>query len=304
MSEALQISHQELDDLFEKYRRSPDSYVFVPLADAIRKIGRVSEALEICEMGLTHHPDYASGHVVRGKCLYDLERDGDATEAFTDVLRTDPHNLVALKYLGTIDAREGRFESARGRFTHILRLDPDNREIKRILSENAEKIDTEGMSRPNEVDEPGLHGAAAVTGSGPETSEELATITLADIFLSQGYQEKALRIYEEVLGRQPDNEVVKRRLAFLRTGASAGSARGADDRVDAERTAEMDAGFEEIDAEPSTTDPSRRTRKTEKSRKARMAPPEPEVPEQAPTRKPIDEKEDIEHFKSWLGRFR
>jgi hypothetical protein len=56
MHETIPISHSDLDDLFEKYRRSPESYVFVPLADAVRKMGRQSEALEICENGLAQHP--------------------------------------------------------------------------------------------------------------------------------------------------------------------------------------------------------------------------------------------------------
>ena len=35
------------------------------------------------------------------------------------------------------------------------------------------------------------------------TTDELATMTLADIYAEQGYTDKALRIYHEVLKRQP-----------------------------------------------------------------------------------------------------
>ena len=101
MRETFDITNQDLDDLFEKYRRAPDSYVFVILADACRKIQRTEEALEICEAGVERHPGYASGYVVKGKCLYDLGRFDAARDAFKKVLEFDEHNLVALKFLGT-----------------------------------------------------------------------------------------------------------------------------------------------------------------------------------------------------------
>lgn len=305
MNEILQISDSDLDDLFEKYRRSPDSYVFVPLADAVRKMGRQSEALEICEKGLAQHPGYASGHVVKGKCLYDLGRDREAIEAFDAVLRMDENNLVALKYLGMIEARAGRFDTARSLFNHILRLDPENREIKRVLSEVIEKA--EGSSPRSAQEDTGARPTEGEpAGSEPETSEELATITLADIFLSQGYEEKALRIYQELLARQPDNDVVKQKLAALKAGASADLAETESGDSGLEHAAaETDTGFEEIAAERATTSAASRVSKDATTAKgAQTAAGESDAPTPAPMRRPIDEEKDIEHFKRWLGRFR
>ena len=135
MKEIIDITEQELDELFEKYRQFPDSHVFVPLADACRKMNRVEEALEICDRGVSRHPDYASGYVVRGKCLYKLERHDEALEVFGKVLSLDANNLVAHKYLGIMEAAAGRIALARKHLKHILRLDPQNREIKTALSD-------------------------------------------------------------------------------------------------------------------------------------------------------------------------
>jgi tetratricopeptide (TPR) repeat protein len=52
------------------------------------------------------------------------------------------------------------------------------------------------------------------------TSEYIATVTLADIFASQGYAAKALKIYQDVLRRQPDNDEVRRKMAALESGGS------------------------------------------------------------------------------------
>jgi tetratricopeptide (TPR) repeat protein len=50
------------------------------------------------------------------------------------------------------------------------------------------------------------------------TTEYIATVTLADIFASQGYGEKALKIYHDVLRRQPNNDDVRRKIAAIEKG--------------------------------------------------------------------------------------
>ncbi|HXV14014.1 MAG TPA: tetratricopeptide repeat protein [Candidatus Krumholzibacteria bacterium] len=50
------------------------------------------------------------------------------------------------------------------------------------------------------------------------TTEYIATVTLADIFASQGYSEKALKIYHDVLRRQPNNDDVRRKIAAVEKG--------------------------------------------------------------------------------------
>jgi tetratricopeptide (TPR) repeat protein len=238
---------QGLDDLFEKYRQAPDSYVFVPLADACRKMGRLDEALEICEKGVARHPNYASGHVVRGKCLYDQGDFDTACETFERVLDLDDNNLVALKFLGMIAADDGHLDTAQKYFQKILAVDPDNKDITRILrdvEEREQMVETSDVlvaSTPDAIeeqlpdetvvdsvavetrtnddpdsavaDEPGpvLEGSSEAV----ETSEELASITLADIFASQGYASKAERIYREVLKKQPANDAVRKKLEDL-----------------------------------------------------------------------------------------
>ena len=72
MNDRFRTENPELDALFERYRAAPESHVFAPLADACRKAGMVEEALDIYEKGVRSNPDYTSGHVVRGKCHFDL----------------------------------------------------------------------------------------------------------------------------------------------------------------------------------------------------------------------------------------
>ncbi|MBI4720992.1 MAG: tetratricopeptide repeat protein [Chitinivibrionia bacterium] len=235
MTEHDSYSNPELEKLFKKYEEAPKSHIFAPLADACRKAGRLEEAVAVCQRGLELHPEYASGYVVLGKCLYDqrlMERAGDS---FRRVLQMDAENLVALKYLGMILAEQGAMDEARKHFNRILALDPDNKEIAEKLGdlENPEEI----LDLAPLEDEDFEGGDIVLGNESPESADELATVTLADIFAAQGYKDKAGKIYREVLDRDPDNETVMRKLQALNEVNSAAQPGAEDaDRPDAFET--------------------------------------------------------------------
>jgi len=329
----------DLDELFERYRQAPDSYVFVPLADACRKMGRIEEALEICEHGVRRHPSYPSGHVVKGKCLYDGCDRAAARATFERVLVLDEDNLVALKYLGMIEADEGDLDTAQRHLQKILSLDPENKEIKTILHlvEEQEQIERAGEAPssgddmdaieeilgdaaptpsedaacqyepepeiPVESNSPPSAGDAKPAGSDIETSDELASVTLADIFASQGYTAKAEKIYREVLRKQPDNEVVRTRLRDLL---------GEEVVLDVETEAavredavppveDLSKAEDEVnDESPLFTEAAGSGVRPEASPVA--AEPVEEHPVLAAARPAIDEKDNLGHFKRWLTK--
>jgi len=227
----------DLEALFRKYESAPDSYVFAPLADAYRKSGMLEEAVEICRKGLRKHPEYPSGHVVQGKCHFDVGALDEAEESFKRVLELDENNLVALKFLGMIQAGRGLLDSAGEYFKHILVLDPENREIKGMLEdiESVEvvsgpqkkagrgqadaaddaKTEDAGGDRGRGMGDDDFEGDPITLGEVDSASDDLATMTLADIYAAQGFPDKAARIYREVLKRQPDNTDVRKKLAHL-----------------------------------------------------------------------------------------
>jgi tetratricopeptide (TPR) repeat protein len=247
MTERYITDNPELDALFERYRQAPRSHVFAPLADACRKAGLIDEAVDIADRGVQENPGYTSGHVVRGKCYYDRGDRKTAVACFERVLDLDPNNLVALKFLGLIQAEEGDAAGARERFKHILALDPDDREIRRELdildvpakpvpdaheetAETVERVETVEAVGPMETlaeteaqetrevkaADDGFEGAPISLGTDDDpTTDELATMTLADIYAEQGYADKALRIYREVLKRQPGNSGIREKIRAL-----------------------------------------------------------------------------------------
>lgn len=287
----------ELEALYRKYENAPDSHVFAPLADAYRKAGMLEEARTICDKGVEKHPQYASGYVVQGKCYYDLEQREKSERAFRKVLELDQNNLVALKYLGLILLERGEKHSAMEHFKHVLALDPDNKEIKIKLEDLV--VDTE--ESPNAADR-GFQGEPISLGDEDETPDDLATTTLADIYADQGYLDKAKKIYQEILRRQPHNEVVKNKLKALEVGGFT-RLETSDHAVDENRDAEN--GANDAEKRHKVVDPVGDETGAEdfvSEDESPISPPRkvPTATEKASGRPIIDENKSYQQFKRWL----
>src|SRR5262245_61347729 len=96
------MAASEIEKLEARYAENPDGRYFAPLADAYRKAGRVDDALQLVDQGLTKHPEYLSAHIVRGRCYLDKKDDPAALAAFQRVLDLDTENIIALKSLSEI----------------------------------------------------------------------------------------------------------------------------------------------------------------------------------------------------------
>ena len=196
---------EELKNLIDRFKKAPESRLFAPLADAYRKNGDVDEAIELCEKGLERFPDYASARVILGKCFYDKGATERARGEFERVLDVDPDNMVARKYMGEILLAENKREEAAQHLRHLLSIDPTNEEASKILEE------IESQFEVKEID---LSDRKQVKDERPG---ELATMTLAGIYAAQGYYNKALKIYRDILQKEPDNSEVQGMVDKLQT---------------------------------------------------------------------------------------
>ncbi len=124
----------EIEKLEARYRENPKGRNFAPLADAYRKAGLIDNAIDLCQAGLEHHPDYVSGYIVLGRCLIDKKDDGAAENVFRRVLDLDPENILALKVLAEIAERNERFDQAMEWLNRLLLADPMNGEAADGLS--------------------------------------------------------------------------------------------------------------------------------------------------------------------------
>lgn len=116
-----------------QYRENPDSLVFARLADACRKNGDPERALSILADGIRRHPDYPSAHIVRARCLVDLDRLADAEASLRRVIELDGQSLVAIQGLANLAERRDDPEEAVRWYEQIAILDPMNVEATGAL---------------------------------------------------------------------------------------------------------------------------------------------------------------------------
>ena len=118
----------EIEKLERRWMDNPMGVTFAPLAEAYRRAGDQARALEVLGIGLAQHPAYVPALIVQARCHLDARADAPAEESFLSVLRSDPHNLIALKGLADICERAERLADAQRHLDRLLEADPTHDE--------------------------------------------------------------------------------------------------------------------------------------------------------------------------------
>jgi len=118
----------EIEKLERRWMDNPMGVTFAPLAEAYRRAGDQARALEVLGIGLAQHPAYVPALIVQARCHLDARADAPAEESFLSVLRSDPHNLIALKGLADICERTERLAEAQRHLDRLLEADPTHDE--------------------------------------------------------------------------------------------------------------------------------------------------------------------------------
>lgn len=197
----------EIAELKKKLEESPDSLVFISLADACRKNGDLDEALKVCKKGLEKHPSNASARIVLGRIYVDQSKTAEAIQEFEKILELDPENMMAHSLLGSVYIKKGDYQAAIDEYQKILSLNPDDEEIQAFLKKaieqaaSAQKPGAETKSKP------------VTEEKKTATSTSTASLTMADLYLKQDHVDKAIEVYEELLSQDPQNQVVRQKLS-------------------------------------------------------------------------------------------
>jgi tetratricopeptide (TPR) repeat protein len=127
------INRDEISRLELLHAAHPDGLVFPHLADAYRRAGRFAQAESVLTAGLRNHAEYSSAHVVLGRLRLDQGQRAAAETAFRRVLQLDPHNHVALDYLGRLATEDGRLEEALNHYRKLARVKPGETVAERVI---------------------------------------------------------------------------------------------------------------------------------------------------------------------------
>jgi len=168
-----------IDELRRRVEKDPASIAFAQLAEEYRRAGRVREAIETCETGLTRHPGYLSARVTLGRALLEMGQLDSAQEELKRVLRTAPENLAALRGLAEIHHRRGELAEALAHYRTALEFARHDAELEHVIGEIAAQLEP-SVRAPQVVDGLSFEEAAAEllafssTGNGDQESAQPA----------------------------------------------------------------------------------------------------------------------------------
>jgi len=231
------------DDLVkfeEKYARiltqDPSSVAFIFLAQVLYKQGKIDKAINVLINGLKYNKKSVTGRFLLGKIYYDRWLIERAKREFQTVVELAPDNLAACKMLVQILKSEEAYgkalellRTASAYHTHDVSIMSELREIEASLS--LAKIKEKEFQFAREGIKTALESKSVedLESSVVKYEKELLTETIADIYTAQGLYEKACKVLEAMLEKDPGNDAVRKKLAQSRlylVNKSAGFLRG------------------------------------------------------------------------------
>jgi tetratricopeptide (TPR) repeat protein len=229
-------------------RKDPRAYSFAPLSDIYRELGLLEDALNIARKGCGLHPDFAAGQMAFARAAFESALKDEAKRALEAVIRITPENIEAQRLLADIYSADGN-ESAALRCLEVassldtqqpLPVLPDDSIDEEILDADIleltdDLIEEESLEEPTtspfsaDPERPSLGAVVRAEPylmetapplyedepSPPTPPASVASATIAELFVSQGFPEKGADVYRELLQADPDNQVFIRRIDEL-----------------------------------------------------------------------------------------
>lgn len=212
-----------LQQLQEAYGAQPKSRSFVPLCEQLLKEGFSEEAFRVAHEGVAAFPGYVAGQVVLAKACHATNRISQAMTILRLTLEAVPEQKAVWELLAQVYQQQGDYNGAAGIREEARTVGVVIGESKDVSLEAAQSIDPLSPALLPVLE---LTEADVVTGGDvacDDTDEDadsnqqtpFYTVTLAELYLAQGFHDKACTIYQELLKRDPQNHDLIARLAQL-----------------------------------------------------------------------------------------
>ena len=110
----------------DELARDASSAVFLPLVDALRRMGRLDEARRYALHGLERHPHLAGAHDALARVLADLGDEGQARDEWQFALRLDAGHQASLRGLGFLAYKRRDLATAEQLLARALHANPSD----------------------------------------------------------------------------------------------------------------------------------------------------------------------------------
>ncbi|MEO8216581.1 MAG: tetratricopeptide repeat protein [Acidobacteriota bacterium] len=147
-----QPTNPKIEELRARLDLEPNSRLFFPLAEELRKVGRYDEAERVLRDGIDTHPAYLSAWVSLGRVLAHLGRHPMAVESFKRALKLDPENVVAARLMAESCLAMGDKLEAIKKFKLVHALLPSDQSIEAKVEELERELNPHLYMRTVSVD--------------------------------------------------------------------------------------------------------------------------------------------------------
>ena len=221
MTQQQNLSPSFLSDIkaLEKHMAQyPDSYLFARLAEVSLELNLLDDALHIARQGVKKYPLFAAGQramamVCEAKGLTEERR--EALEALVAVL---PDDINAQKELAKLYVACGDQKAAFVAYQVALEFHPDDTECAEALRSLKQTFDAGVIIELTDEDiwiEEKAEQTSASSVFPEYDPDPLSTVTLAELYVKQGFVPKALEIYRSLRDADPLNPQITSRIAEL-----------------------------------------------------------------------------------------
>src|ERR1700686_2950957 len=120
----------KIEELQFRIKTDPRSRLFFPLAEELRRNGRLPEAEQVLRTGLGVHASYLSAWVSLGRVLREQHKNAEAVDALNTALQVDPGNVVAARLLADTYLDLGEKVEAIKKYKLVHALMPSDEELE------------------------------------------------------------------------------------------------------------------------------------------------------------------------------
>jgi len=169
---------------------------------------KYSKAVELCRLRLKEYPEILSGHIILARALFHSGQYEAAEEEFYNILKKDPNNLAALKYLGDLKFRAGDEVTAFSYYNKVLIIDLYSKALISPI-EGATAEETKAL-----IIKKGREDISVDEGNLREIP--FKTETAGDLLSSQGHLRLALKVFQHLAAESPNQRILEK-LEMIKT---------------------------------------------------------------------------------------
>jgi tetratricopeptide (TPR) repeat protein len=221
----LAISDEFFDQLLAD---GPSPSTLFRVLSKMKEGGQIKRVIQECIKALNVYPYDIKIRQLLAECYFDANLLAQAEAELEKVTKQIGVFVSAYKLQAEVYSRQKRLDDASKTLSLYLAHNPEDQDAKVILeSLMPSETSLEAEPSPQPEDAAGVEDAARaedIAGSIERVEDdvpEIATPTLAEVYVNQGQINAAIIIYERVLAQNPNDEASRQRLEALKSEMNA-----------------------------------------------------------------------------------